>query len=172
MTIEIPLKPRMYARPEKVVYLSGPIAGLSYEDARNGWRKEFDIIVGPGISSLSPMRGKDALKEIPVLGAPSEGYEYGKLDVLTSNKGILARDFNDVRTCDAMVVNVLGVERVSIGTCVEVGWANAMQKPIVIVIEKEGNVHDHIFLTQTAGYRVESVAEAARVMRLLLTPGV
>lgn len=156
----------------KAIYLSGPIAGLSYEDARNGWRPKFEaLMTGSPIVCLSPMRGKDGLRGVSLLGKPTDGVSFGE-DVIMSNKGILTRDFNDVKMCDAMIVNVLGAKVVSIGTCVEVGWADAMRKPIVVVIEKEGNPHDHIFITQTAGYRMESLEDAARVLRFLLTPGV
>jgi len=46
------------------VYLSGPIAGQTYDDARFGWRKEFAEKMAIGIKVLSPMRHEGHLAEV------------------------------------------------------------------------------------------------------------
>lgn len=156
----------------KLVYLAGPVAGLSYEHSRNGWRADFSDLLPPFIQVISPMRGKDSLKDIKVLGKSTDNPTYPTDDPITSNSGILGQDFNDIQRCDAMVACFLGAGIVSIGTCVEFGWASALRKPIIIVIEPEGNVHDHIFLTHTAIYRVIDLIDAARIVAHLLGTGI
>ena len=36
-----------------------------------------------------------------------------------------------------MLVNLLGLEKITLGTMVEYGWADAFRKPIITVIEKK-----------------------------------
>ena len=45
------------------VYLSGPITGLTYGEARYTWREEF-AKKAPGIRVLSPMRHEGHLAEM------------------------------------------------------------------------------------------------------------
>lgn len=115
------------------VYLAGPIAGLSYGDATDWrsqaeeWLKRHDIV------GFSPMRWKRYLaREIDL---KASGYDEFPL---SSARGITTRDRFDTMRVDAMIVNVLGAEKVSIGTCIELGWADAARVPIILAIEKEG----------------------------------
>ncbi len=163
--------------PSKTVYLAGPITGLSYSEARNTWRHEIASLLPEHIFPLSPMRNKDFLEDQSVLaGDPNMYPEHS----LATPSGIVTRDRNDVRNCDAVVACFLGaMDRVSIGTCLEFGWADAFRKPIVMVIEDgpavaggDVNIHLHAFLTEIAGYRVPTLEEAAHLVTHLLTPGV
>lgn len=171
---------------QKSVYLAGPITGLSYEDARNGWRAQFaDMLADtPHIHCASPMRAKQFLEGRSNLsGAPSA---YASNPLATAC-GITTRDHNDVLNCDAMVANFLGAERASIGTAIEFGWASAYKKPVVMVIEPNGDIvtgdgvgqdslvhnpHWHMMMNTIAGYIVGDLEEAAYIVRHLLTPGV
>lgn len=129
------------------VYLAGPITGSSYEEVTD-WRettkehlklmseKSVQPIVG-----YSPMRGKAYLSKEDKI---CDSYED---TTMSSVKGINIRDFNDCKTSDVVLVNLLGATRVSIGTVMEIAWARAFKIPIVIVMEKEGNLHDHGMLT-------------------------
>ena len=156
------------------VYLSGPITGLSYGDAAEGWRAAFTKMLPAGLQALSPMRGKEALEGYTELSSVC----YPDL-VIASPAGIVARDRNDVMTCDAVVCNLTGAQRVSIGTMIELGWADAFRKPIVLVMEARGtngpdmpdNIHEHAFVSQLAAYRVETLEKAAVLLAHLL-PGV
>ena len=66
---------------------------------------------------------------------------------MSSITGINVRDFNDVKTADALLVNFLDSnDKISIGTIMEIAWARAFQIPIVIVME-ENNPHNHGMLT-------------------------
>ena len=57
---------------------------------------------------------------------------------------------------------------VTIGTMVEYGWADAYRKPVITVIEREGNVHDHPMVQKITGFRVETLDEGLETVRALL----
>lgn len=160
----------------KSIYLAGPITGLDYKTARHGWRQVFaDRMrdLAPHIECFSPMRAKEFLdgqQSLQCKGAELEALGHA----LSRPLGILTRDANDVANRDLVVANFLGAERVSIGTVWEIGFAAAQvpRKPLIVIMEKEGNLHDHVFVTHTAGYRVETVEEAALIAASILTPGI
>lgn len=154
--------------PPKTVYLAGPISGLSYADARQGWREAFAAMLPPHIFAVSPMRGKDFLKGRRKIKGVSGAYD---MHPLATDRGIVTRDENDVRQCDAMVVNFLGADSVSIGTCCEIGMARILRKPVVLIMEPK-NVHNHPFITEFSGYQADTLEDAAHIIGLLLTPGV
>lgn len=157
----------------KSVYLAGPITGLTYQQAAQTWRKEFANLLharAPHIECFSPMRAKEFLDNDQSLGCT--GVELDKIGhALARPLGILARDSNDVRNRDAIVACFLGAtDRVSIGTVWEIGHARALNKPIIVVMEPTGNIHDHVFITHSAGYVVDTLDEAALICGTLLTP--
>ncbi len=163
--------PFMTFPPTKQVYLAGPITGMSYGDARHGWRQEFANLLydAPHIKMFSPMRGKDTLsKETKLDGTPNMYLD----NPMATKKGIVARDRYDVENCGLMVACFLNCgDRVSIGTCIEFGWADSFRKPIIMVIEKD-NVHQHAMLDEISGFIVTTLEEGADMARVLLTPGV
>lgn len=123
------------------IYLAGPITGQDLDQAKS-WRDEVkNILSDVGLSGFSPMRGKS-------YHSKEEKDEPGFNDrTMSSINGIYIRDYNDVKTSDAILVNFLECgNRVSIGTVMEIAWAKSLQIPVVIVMEKE-NIHDHGMLT-------------------------
>lgn len=156
--------------PHHTVYLAGPITGLTHDEARYGWRQEFKKLMDAyeHIHCSSPMRGKGLLKDFGVL---TSGKDYPG-DAITSASGIVARDRNDVKTCSVMVACFLeSGGRLSGGTFIEYGWADAFGKPIVVVgSEDDPNVH-HLMVQHIRGYRVDNLEEAAFIVGHLLTPG-
>jgi len=155
------------------IYLAGPITGCSYEDARHGWREEFDEeLSGYNIAAslCSPMRGKDNL--MGVSSIPGMAHELEGLAEVSKPKGIIGRDFNDVANSDLVVANFLGATRVSIGTAWELGVAFALRKPYIIVLEADKtNLHEHAFLTENAVYRCDNIKTAAKLAAFFLNPG-
>ena len=151
-----------------LVYLAGPIGGLSYKEAKHGWRQvaHGKLHFGYGHTSLSPMRDKSYLADYTSL--PCSGID-GVPQY--SNKALVTRDRNDVRRCDAVLMCLVGAKTVSRGTMVELGWADAFGKPVVVVME-DGNVHDHGFVRELAGWVVPTVEEAVMIIGGILGHGI
>lgn len=146
-----------------IAYLAGPITGLSFDGAVD-WREEFINLLPPEIQGMSPLRGKDYLE-----GSEEIAACYPDIP-LSCSRGIMTRDFNDCKRCDILVVNFLGAKKVSIGTIVELAWAYAFRIPTVVIMEKEGNPHDHPMVQEAIGYRVESIKEAVFLTKVVLLP--
>lgn len=155
------------------LYLAGPITGLNYQGASD-WRIAVKEALAPDIVAFSPMRGKEYLKALDVIGdarvqqgaLPSDD-SYGLRNVMSSAQGITYRDRNDVMNADAVLMNLLGATRVSIGTMIEAGWADAFRKPVIVVREKD-SVHGHGMLDAIATYTVDTLDEALHLTRMLL----
>ncbi len=148
----------------KKVYLAGPITGVTYTDCTD-WRDYMRDKLPSNIETYSPMRGKTRLSDRANGNVILDSYED---DPLSSNKGINARDYNDVKTCDAVFVNFLGAKRVSIGTVMEIAWARAFNKPVVCVMEKD-NLHNHSMLNYACGFILETLEEGADVLTAILS---
>lgn len=146
------------------VYLAGPISGLTYGGATD-WRAYVASQLPPWIKALSPMRGKKYLDNGETIG---DSYE----DILLSSQSaITARDRFDVQNADLVLFNFLDADRVSIGSCIEVGWADAFRTPAIAVME-EGNLHDHAMIREIAGWRADTLDAAIAAVKAILTPGV
>ena len=150
-----------------LVYLAGGIAGLSGKDATD-WRIEAHVALSyRSIESLDPMRAKIALSLQPRISTNFN--DYAERGAFFTSRGIMTRDFNDVRRCDALLVNLLGLEKPSLGTIMELAWAYALQKPAVVAIEKTGNPHDlHPMLHEAMAFRVETLDEAVDAVAVIL----
>jgi nucleoside 2-deoxyribosyltransferase len=79
----------------------------------------------------------------------------------------MTRDHWDVSRCDAVLVVLSGATRVSIGTVMELGWAYAYRKPVVAVMEEEGNPHEHGMVREALSYRVTTLDEAIDLLNIL-----
>lgn len=136
------------------VYLSGPITGCTYEGCTD-WR-DFarQFLAEFGVDGLSPMRGKEFLRG---KGTITDGMQEVISNFMSQDAAIVTRDRWDTTRCDFMLVNLLGAERVSIGTMIELGWADAARVPVVLVMEPSGNIHEHAFVRQLSGYRVDTL---------------
>lgn len=152
------------------VYLAGPITGLTYDESTD-WRDsvaaELDDV---GITAYSPLRCKQYLREFGELDAAGgQDSAYVGVNPLSDPAGITARDRNDVKTKDAILINLLGAERISVGTCIEVGWADAFRKPIIVAME-EDNVHRHAILNHCAGFIAPTLEQAVEIVKAVLLP--
>ena len=145
----------------KLVYLAGPIDGCTYDGCTN-WREYVaKELAQDGITGLSPMRAKEFLKEHPKLVDGISEH------ILTGDSGITTRDMWDVRRSDAILFNLLNAEKVSVGTMIEYGWGSAFNKPLVTVMEKAGNIHEHNMIRRLSGYRVETLELGLIVVKAL-----
>lgn len=144
------------------VYLAGPISGESFDVAET-WRAQVRHQLSPDIDCFSPLRAKHYLKSEEKLGDSYESYP------LSSRRGIFARDHFDSKRCSLLFVNMLGAQRVSIGTVMEIAWAHAYDKPIVLVMEA-GNIHEHAMLNEACPFRTDSLEEGIWLTRAILLP--
>lgn len=148
-----------------VVYLAGPIQDLSYEEA-TGWRKVAKQLLSQhDIVTLSPLRYKEHLNDLKRMGDGNVGEE-----PLTTPKGIVARDRNDVWRSDLILVSFIGVNAISFGTAVEFGWTDVWRKPIVLAAEETNPLRNHPFVTELSGFILPSLAEALEAVVHILLP--
>lgn len=145
----------------KKIYLAGPINGLTFDGAQ-GWRTYFTDKIDQQIACFSPLRGKEYL----TMRGPLEG-SYAEFP-LSSDRGITTRDRADCMGADLVVFNMLGAQRVSIGTMVEFGWADAARVPSVLIMEKAGNIHDYPMVREIAGFRVDNLEDAIAIAEIVL----
>ncbi|MBI4215198.1 MAG: hypothetical protein HY602_00545 [Parcubacteria group bacterium] len=146
-----------------LIYCAGPMTGLSY-DAIVCWHEYLMKKLPPKITILSPMRGKEYLADQESIKNVYEKHP------LASQRGLTCRDRNDVMRCDLLLVNFLGAKQVSIGTIIEIGWADMLRKPIVIAMEPD-NIHSHAMVRDAAGFIVPTLDEAIEIAILVLLTG-
>lgn len=136
---------------------------MSFNEAI-GWTDYAKERLDPkGIIGYKPLRGKKFLFAETNLSA--KGYN---INPLSTAKGIVRRDSYDVRTCNAVLVNVLDAKRVSIGTVCEVAFAYILNKPVVLVMEPEGNIHEHCFITEMCDYWVHDLDHGIEIIQTIL----
>ncbi len=145
------------------VYLAGPISGTSYGESTDWRKRAADKLDSFSLLGFSPMRGKAYLSKEDQI---ADSYNDHTMSSIT---GINIRDYNDVITSGAILVNLLEAKKVSIGTVMEIAWARAHNIPVVLVMEKEGNIHDHGMLTYNC-IRVSSLWEGLECIIQLLRP--
>lgn len=145
------------------MYLSGPISGLTYKGSTD-WREFVTQAFPPHIQGVSPMRAKRYLDKP---GVKIEGsYDFP----MSTDRAINSRDRFDTLRADAVLVNLLGAERVSIGTVMEIAWAYDHKIPVVVAMEPEGNLHEHPMLRDSISVRVSSLEEAIEAVTAIVSP--
>jgi hypothetical protein len=138
--------------PEKTIFLAGPLTGVSYKDALE-WRKYVESKLPADIIAFSALRGKIYVAKEHLL---KDAYPE---HLLSTPQGTVTRDRYDVFRCDALFVNFLDTDKVSIGTIMEMAWADSQRIPIVLAMEN-GNIHDHAFVRQVAAFVTRDLDEA------------
>ncbi|MCK5610070.1 nucleoside 2-deoxyribosyltransferase [Candidatus Pacearchaeota archaeon] len=150
------------------VYLAGPISGLTYDQCTD-WRDSAkNELAKFNIDGFSPMRHKEFVREIGIIDE-SQGAIMDH--VMCSDRGIMRRDTFDVRTADALFVNLLDTKKVSIGTIIEIAMAYDRHTPVIVVMEKHGNLHDHAMLREAICFRLPTIDEGLAVLKSLFVPG-
>ena len=147
---------------EFLLYCAGPIKGVSYDESTH-WREYVASSLPTHIKAVSPMRSEKYLAAEKNI---KDSYEEHQL---SCRKGITCRNRMDVMRCDMILVNFLGAGKVSIGSVMEVAWADAWRKPIIIVMEKD-NVHAHAMLREVSGFIVSNLDEAIAIATAVLSP--
>lgn len=152
----------------KRVYLAGPMAGCSYEEAV-AWRKRFANMLPDDVLAVSPLRGySQYMGKTDMIGTGGDANH-----AMRRAHGFVTRDRQDCATSDAIVFNLLKAKRITVGTCVEVGWVDAFRKPSILIMENPTdtfrNVHEHAFIRELCGYHVTTEEEAAQLVSIMLS---
>ena len=109
-----------------------------------------------GYTVLSPMLSKDEMRN--ELEFRATGYKGPS----TTNHAIFERDKWMVKSCDILYANLWGAgSRTSIGCMMEMAWASAFGKHIVLTMPMDDNPHQHAFVLEAAHvyYEFETAAE-------------
>jgi len=157
----------------RYVYLAGPIAGATYEEATD-WRQSVADQFSPGIIGVSPMRLKEWCERIPVI-RDIEQYKAmtTKEEFLISGEShaIRTRDYHDVSAVDMVFVYLpkeMNERRPSWGTSIEIGWASVHHKPIVLVTDDD-NLANHPLVRESVGWIVPDLELGVQVVNSVLT---
>ena len=118
------------------IYLAGPIAGCNKSEA-NDWREFVCKKLPAGVKGVSPLRCE------PLIG---RRYKLSHDDPrFGTPKAISAKNWFDSNRCDMVLAYLpkeISARRPSYGTIIEIGWAMAMRKPL-IVVTNDPLVRDH-----------------------------
>lgn len=168
------------------VYLAGPITGLTYAGAtdwRVGFTKDLRAL---GHVGVSPMRGKEYLRDVykdEILSkGTATGYYQGSAaeaeDALqkayeqfpmSGEQGIYGRDTFDVKHCECTLANLAGAALPSFGTVMELQRAYDHDRYALLVL-KDGDLHDHPFVRRAASIIVPDLKTALQVIAAMGAP--
>lgn len=135
------------------VYIAGKISGYSYDEVTAYFRNAKKRLEKMGYKAFHPMLGKDALRTEITL--KSEGYGNPE----STNHAIIERDRWMVKNADIILCNLTKTERVSIGSVMELAWAEYLRKLVIVVMEGS-NIHRHAFILEAAHVVFETMEEA------------
>jgi nucleoside 2-deoxyribosyltransferase len=142
------------------VYAAGSITGMTYDQATE-WRNELTERLKPfKIEVISPMRAKAFLK-----GERSIEFSYEN-DPIANSRAIITRDRLDVTRADAVVFNLhkdYVAPTVSVGTMIEIGWADMLRKPIIVWSEKGSIYRNHAMVREAATHFAENMNDVALI---------
>lgn len=152
------------------VYLAGPISGLSYGGCTN-WRDHATkVLARRNIRGWSPMRAKDALKELATISG--HGNEYAHMGPFATARGVMTRDYFDCTRTDVCIVNFCEAQTISIGTVMEIAWCYQARTPVILACPKgttQHALHDHMMVNEAIGFHVETLDEALNVAIAILS---
>jgi len=142
----------------ETVYLAGPIDGLHYDQAA-GWRQDAqDRLEELGFKVYNPMSGKECLA-----GKVIKASEYKDKGVIFRKDAIVKMDLSRIRWSDIVLIN-FNTPTLSGGTLVEVGFATALNKIIIAIINDTS--YTHAFVTENA-IVVNDLEEAIEIITTL-----
>ena len=144
-----------------IVYLAGPVMGLSWTDATN-WRYIAAMqFAKHGVDTLSPLR------DMPVPEDPTEYTLGGTManTPLGTRSYVGLRSFVDVRRSDVILAECNTLRPVSLGTLLEIGAAYALNKPTVLWASQG---HSHPVLHTAAPLWAKSLEDAVKITLSLL----
>lgn len=107
----------------KSIYLAGGITGHSYITATE-WRRHTEACLGSRYNIIDPMRDKGFLEGVLSIDVEQS-------DPSLTPEKIFARDIEDINRSDLLLVRLDTAK--SVGTPWEMGYAYALNKPVVTV---------------------------------------
>lgn len=144
----------------KTVYLAGPITGM-LKGAANDWRYEFaEQLKDHGIIGISPLRCE------PLVGERYGG-TYADPKFGTA-RAIASKNLYDVQSCDMTLAFMPATARIdsghlSSGTLIEIGWANAFRKPLVLVSD-DLEAYNHPVVNAACGWVLDNLDDGLEVV--------
>ena len=148
---------------KKVIYLAGPIAGLTETEATT-WRKDVSARLSDAsngnIIGISPLRCE------PV--KPGMTYTTpGAVDKMWSDpRAINAKNWLDTESSDLVLAYLpkqMNDRRPSIGTIIEIGWTLGLKKPLIVVSD-DNQMLDHPLIECNAAWRLDNLDDAVEVI--------
>lgn len=135
------------------VYLAGAINSDTMEQCIQ-WRVKLRADLGDKIAFFDPTFGEN-MKKVDSIGCSSE----------LSPKEIVTKDYEQVKRCDILAVNLnsFGAHRPITGTLFEMAWAYEFRKPI-ITLANEDHYRFHPFIVESSTKLVGSVEEMEKVL--------
>jgi len=152
------------------IYLAGPVTGISYQEAY-AWRHLVSVKIEiynqrkstiHHLETINPIFGQESL-----VGENNIKAFYDN-DPLATQQALLQRSYFNVSRADVVLANVVNAKRLSVGTIMEIGWAYALRKPVILVMEDDLNPHNSPLITQSAFAIVSYLDDAVTVAISLL----
>ena len=148
---------------KKYVYLGGPIAGHTSESAK-WWREDLqNHFKSTNIRMISPLRCEPEIGEGEVYDA--EGIAAKDCICFGSDKAIHAKNMLDVKSCDLMIACMFAeqIKSISLGTMLEIGWASALGKPIILITDDD-RLKKHPVVKESVNWIVPTLEDAQLIV--------
>jgi hypothetical protein len=134
------------AQPRPRVYLSGPVTGGSHESIET-WRH----LIAARLSKIADVVDPASYEYDAKIAYASTETSDEALTRLQHGRYVVDRNKLLISGSDLLLANFLeGSQRASIGSVAEIFLAYALERPIVIVRQEHGNVHDHAMINAVA----------------------
>lgn len=140
------------------VYLAGPIAGCTKTEA-NDWRHWAATELAKfGLNGISPLRCE------PLIG---ERYMLNHADPrFGTSRAIASKNLMDVNRCDAVLAympNEIVEGRPSYGTIIEMAWAKALVRPVILVTDN-AYLREHPVVDACVNWHLDTLDEAIETL--------
>ena len=144
---------------KKYVYLAGPIAGCTEEEATE-WREYVCTYFTHGIIGISPLRCEPLKKGLTYT-------DDGATPKMWSDpRAIPTKNWLETESCYIVLAYLpqeLNDRRPSYGTVIEIGWAIGLRKPLIVVSDDK-YLMDHPLIKHNASWRLDNLEDAAEVI--------
>ena len=144
---------------KKYIYLAGPIAGCTEEEATS-WREDIINMLPHNIVGISPLRCE------PLKEGMTYTEEGASPKMWSDPRAIATKNWLDTESCDLVLAYLpkeLNEKRPSYGTVIEIGWAIGLRKPLIVVSDDK-YLMGHPLIQHNASWRLGSLEDAAEVI--------